>query len=239
MKKNEKPFALILAVVALVLAAYATYTTVGLQKEHKTENFKASVFGLIDDYIAEKSGQPTGPVDVSVDDDAMMGSKKAPVTIVQFTDFQCPYCAKFVAETLPQIVENYVDTGKVNFVLRDFPLTNHPNAAPAANAAECLREQGGDEMYFEYHDLLFANQADLSVEKLKEYAAGFDIDQNQFASCVDENKYQNETEADFQAGVEYGVQGTPAFFVNGNLLAGARPYENFKTAIEAALAEAE
>jgi protein-disulfide isomerase len=239
MKKKEKPFALVLAVLALLLAAYATYATIGLQSEHKAENFKASVFGLIDDYIAEKSGQPTGPVDVSVDDDAAKGEEDAPVTIVEFTDYQCPFCKRFADEALPQIMKDYVDTGKVRLVVRDFPLTNHPNAATAANAAECLREQGGDEMYFGYHDALFENQTDLSTEKLKEYAAGFDIDQAQFASCVDENKYQDEVAADFKAGTEYGVRGTPAFFINGNLFAGAQPYENFKAAIEAALTEAE
>jgi len=185
--------------------------------------------------VAEKTGQPTGPVDVSVDDDPAKGSEKAPVIIVEFTDYQCPFCKRYATETLPQIVKDYVDTGKVRYVLRDFPLGSHTGAGPAANAAECLREQGGDDMYFQFHDVLFENQADLSVEKLKEYASDFDIDSAQFADCVDNNKFAEEIGKDFSDGNSYGVRGTPAFFVNGELLAGAQPYENFKAAIDKAL----
>jgi len=233
MKKKEKPIALVVAVVALVLAVFSTYSTLNSGSSgYEGEAFKASVFEAIDAYIADKS-----KVEVSVDDDAMKGDKNAPVTIIEFTDYQCPYCAKYVTETYPKIIENYVETGKVRYVLRDFPLGGHPEAAGAANAAECLREQGGDDMYWEYHDILFANQTDLSPEKLKEYAADFDVDQDQFASCVDEEKYKDEVAADFQAGVESGVRGTPAFFVNGLPLSGAQPYENFEKAIEQALSD--
>jgi len=241
-KKNiKKQFPIILSVIAIVLAAYATFTTVQLKNDGQNDvEFKSSVFGAIDDYIAEKNAPPpTGPVEVSLDDDAMKGDENAPVTIVEFSDYECPFCGRYVKETYPQIVKNYIDTGKVNYVFRDFPLGFHASAKPAANAAECIREQGGDSMYFEYHDVLFANNTELGVEKLKEYAATFSIDQSQFASCVDENKYADEVEADFTEGGSYGVRGTPAFFINGTLIAGAQPYENFETAIEAALAEVE
>ena len=236
MKKKEKPFALVIAVIALILAVFSTYSVVDAKKDaYDGEAFKASVFSAIDDYVAEKTGQPTGPVDVSIDDDPMKGDKKAPVTIVEFTDYQCPYCGRYARETMPEIVKNYVDTGKVRYVLRDFPLGNHASAGPAANAAECVREQGGDEMYYDYHDILFENQGELSTEKLKEYAADFDIDQAALATCVDELKFKEEINKDFADGNNYGVRGTPAFFINGELLAGAQPYENFEAAIEAAL----
>ncbi|MBU0705897.1 DsbA family protein [Patescibacteria group bacterium] len=238
MKNKNNRLAIILAVLAIILAAYATYATYNLKKENLgAEVFKANVFEAIDAYVAEKSGQPTGPVDVSIDDDPMKGDKNAAVTIVEFTDYQCPFCGRYANETMPEIVKNYVDTGKVRYVLRDFPLGGHPNAGPAANAAECLREQGGDGMYFEYHDILFSHQEDLSVEKLKEFAAGFDVDQTQFATCVDENKYESEIAKDFADGGKYGVRGTPAFFINGIPLSGAQPFENFKAAIEQALSE--
>lgn len=238
MKKQKKPqVSLVLSVIALLLAAYATFNIINVQAVQNDDDFKSKIFKLIDDYIAEKSGQPTGPVDVSIDDDAVMGSENAPVTIVEFSDFQCPFCKRFATETFPQIAADYIETGKVRFVFRDFPLGNHPNAAPAANAAECIREQGGDAMYIKYHDDLFANQEELSVEKYKELASHYDIDQAQFASCVDENKFADEVQADFNDGAQYGVRGTPAFFINGNLFAGAQPYENFKAAIEQVLAE--
>ncbi|MBN2306868.1 DsbA family protein [Candidatus Peregrinibacteria bacterium] len=237
-KQNKLPISLVLSVIALLLAGYASYGVVQLREKHKEDVFKASIFDAIDDYVAEKTGQPTGPVDVSIDDDPVKGDEKAPVTMVEFTDYQCPFCGRYSRETLPQIVENYINTGKVKYVLRDFPLGNHPDAGPAGNAAECIREQGGDDMYYDYHDILFNNQSELSKEKLKEYAADFSIDQNEFASCMDSNKYAEEMKADFDDGNSYGVRGTPAFFINGNLIAGAQPYENFEAAIEQALAEA-
>jgi protein-disulfide isomerase len=241
MKKKDNPIPIILSVIALALAAYATFNVVEIKNggasdvSNDSEAFKANVFEVIDDYIAEKSGQPTGPVEVSVDDDAVKGDKNAPVTIVEFSDYECPFCGKYFEETLPQITENYIDTGKVKYVFRDFPLNFHAKAKPAANAAECVREQGGDEMYFEYHDVLFNNQDALDVDSLKKHAADFDIDQTEFASCVDENKYSEEIDKDFADGSKYGVRGTPAFFINGVPVSGAQPYENFKAVIEQAL----
>jgi len=240
MKKQDKPpITLVISVVAMLLAAYATFNVIDMKAGQSDEDFKADVYKAIDDYVAEKSGQPTGPVDVSVDDDPAKGDENAPVTIIEFTDYQCPFCKKFATETLPQIMKNYVDTGKVRYVLRDFPLGNHPDAGPAANAAECVRAQGGDDMYFDYHDTLFVNQNALGVDKLKEYAAGLNIDQGQLASCIDNNEYVDEIKADFDAGGSYGVRGTPAFYINGNLVAGAQPYENFVRIIDEALEEAE
>ena len=237
MKKKVTIFPIVLSVIAIVLGAYATFTTYQLKQGGQNDAaFKADVFKAIDEYVAEKSGRPAGPVDVSIDDDPMKGDKKAPVTIVEFTDYQCPFCARYTLETLPQITKDYIDTGKVRYVLRDFPLGMHPDAASAANAAECIRAQGGDDMYFDYHDVLFANQTELSPEKLKAYAADFNVNQNEFSTCVDNNEYAAEIQKDFSDGSQYGVQGTPAFFINGMPFFGAQPYENFKAAIEEALA---
>jgi protein-disulfide isomerase len=179
--------------------------------------------------------QPTvGPVDVSVDDDPSIGPEDAPVTIIEFSDFQCPYCANFQAQTLPQILSNYGD--KVRFVYRDFPLTSlHANAQKAAEASECANDQG---KYWEYHDILFQNQAALDVQSLEGYAASLGLDTAAFNDCLTSGKYEQEVTKDEQDGTNAGVQGTPSFFVNGMPIQGAQPYSVFQSAIEAALAKA-
>jgi protein-disulfide isomerase len=187
--------------------------------------------------VAQATAGPTptvGPVDVSADDDPSIGPADAPVTIIEFSDFQCPYCARFNADTLPQILSDYGD--RVRFVYRDFPLTSlHVNALKAAEASECANEQGA---YWKYHDLLFQNQSALDDASLKNYAASLGLDTATFNQCLDSDKYMSEIQKDYQDGVAAGVQGTPAFFINGMPLSGAQPYSAFKTAIDAALAEA-
>ena len=187
--------------------------------------------------VAQPTAGPTavvGPVDVSADDDPAQGPEDAAVTIVEFSDFQCPYCARFDVETLPQILTNYGD--RVRFVYRDFPLTGlHENALKAAEASECADEQGA---YWKYHDLLFQNQSALDDASLKNYAASLGLDTATFNQCLDSDKYMSEVQKDEQDGITAGVQGTPAFFINGMPLSGAQPYAAFKAAIDAALAEA-
>jgi protein-disulfide isomerase len=176
---------------------------------------------------------PAGPVDVSVDDDPSLGPADAPVTIIEFSDFQCPYCSRFQTETFPQIIQNYGD--KVRFVYRDFPLTNlHQYALKAAEASECADDQGA---YWKYHDLLFQNQSALDDASLKNYAASLGLDTAAFNQCLDSDSTMSEIQKDYQDGITAGVQGTPAFFVNGNLIEGAQPYSVFQAAIEAALAK--
>jgi protein-disulfide isomerase len=175
-----------------------------------------------------------GPVEVSVDDDPAQGPEDAAVTIIEFSDFQCPYCARFDVETLPQILSNYGD--RVRFVYRDFPLISmHQYALKAAEASECADDQGA---YWKYHDLLFNNQSALDDASLKEYAASLQLDTAAFNQCLDSDKYLSEVQKDEQDGITAGVQGTPAFFINGVLISGAQPYSVFQAAIEAALAEA-
>jgi protein-disulfide isomerase len=187
--------------------------------------------------VAQPTAGPTavvGPVDVSADDDPAQGPEDASVTIIEFSDFQCPYCARFQSETLPQILTDYGD--RVRFVYRDFPLTGlHENALKAAEASECADEQGA---YWKYHDLLFQNQSALDDASLKNYAASLGLDTATFNQCLDSDKYMSEVQKDEQDGITAGVQGTPAFFINGMPLSGAQPYSAFQAAIDAALAEA-
>jgi protein-disulfide isomerase len=179
------------------------------------------------------------PVSVSTDDDPVLGKSDAPVTIIEFSDFQCPFCRAFWEDTLPLIKKNYIDTGKVKFVYRDYPLDNHPAAMPSALAAECADDQG---KYWEYHDKIFAEQAkkgvntiSYSATDLKKWAAEIKLNTVTFNTCLDAQTHKAEVEKDFQDGVAAGVNGTPGFYVNGIPVRGALPYESFKTLIEAEL----
>lgn len=181
---------------------------------------------------------PSAPVPVVdmkalVDDDPILGDKNAPVTIIEFSDYQCPFCGRFFSQTLPQIKEKYINTGKARLVYRDFPLDSiHQEATPAAIAANCAGEQG---KYFEFHDKIFENQAALGTENYKKWAAELELDTKKFNECVDTQKYASEVRKDFSDGAAVGVQGTPAFFIDGRLISGAQPYPVFEQAIEQAL----
>lgn len=167
------------------------------------------------------------------DDDPMLGNPSAPVTLVEFADFQCPFCGRMFSETLPQIKEKYVKTGKVKFVYRDFPLSSiHQFAQKAAEAGECADDQG---KFWQYHDVLYVRQQQLSGENLKKWAGEIGLDMAQFNQCLDSGKYADEVAKDLQDGVNAGVTGTPATFVNGRLVSGALPYAQFEAVIEEAL----
>ena len=176
---------------------------------------------------------PSPTAEVSIDDDAILGNRDAPVTIIEFSDYECPFCGRFHEQTFPQIKEEYIDTGKVRFVFRDFPLSFHENAQKASEAAECADEQG---KFWEYNEILFKNQDKLAVSDLKDYAKGLGLDETEFNSCLDSGKMASEVAKDMSEGQAYGVKGTPAFFINGKLISGAQPLSAFKQAIDAALA---
>lgn len=243
------------SIATLLLFAACTTTGGGLSEaqvreivaeELSGESFNTKVEEGINAYVAkqeeeqrkaaEEANKPQKVEDVSIDDDPFKGSADAPVTIVEFSDYECPFCARHISEVYPQIIENYVDTGKVKYVFRDFPLSFHPNAFPAAVAANCAREQGDDATYFEYHDKLFANQQALTPENFVTYAEELDLDTEAFQTCLDSGKYDEEIEQDIADGSKYGVSGTPGFFINGWFVKGAFPYETFEQYIEQELA---
>ncbi|MBT7903257.1 thioredoxin domain-containing protein [Candidatus Woesearchaeota archaeon] len=177
---------------------------------------------------------PSQFVDVSVDDDAVKGDPNAPITIIEFSDFECSFCAKFYSQTLPLIEEKYIDTGIVKLVYRDLPLGFHSQAQKAAEAAECAGDQG---QYWEMHDKLFDNGVSGGVSSFKKYASELGLDQGLFDECLDTSKFADEVKADMADGSAAGVSGTPAFFVNGQKLVGAQPFEAFEQVIEAELAK--
>lgn len=170
-------------------------------------------------------------IQVSADDDAIEGNKNAEVTIIEFSDYECPFCARFYSQTLGQIRENYIDTGKVKLIYRDFPLSFHANAQKAAEAAECAGEEG-DEKYYEMHNLLFEKGVSGGVNSFKQYAKDIDLDTESFNECLDSGKMTSEVQKDFSEGQQAGVRGTPAFFINGKMISGAQPYSVFQQAIE-------
>ena len=154
------------------------------------------------------------------------GPASAPIEIIEFSDFQCPYCLR-ANPTVTQVLSAYGD--RVHLVFRNYPLPNHPNARPAAEAAACAGEQG---RFWQYHDQLFANQSKLSTPELKQHAADLGLDAATFNTCVDSHKLKAQVDADIEAGQQVGVDGTPAFFVNGRMLSGAQPFEAFKRLID-------
>ncbi len=172
-------------------------------------------------------------MDDLVDDDAFKGDKDAPVTIVEWSDYECPFCTRFYSQTLGLIDKEYIQTGKVKFVYRDFPLGFHKNAQKAAEAAECAGEQG---KYFEMHDLLFESGVEGGVTAFKQYAETIGLDKDEFNSCLDSGEMANEVQEDMQDGQAVGVSGTPGFIINGKLVSGAQPFSVFQQAIEAELA---
>ncbi|MDO8602074.1 MAG: DsbA family protein [bacterium] len=170
----------------------------------------------------------------TIDDDVILGEADAPVTVIIFGDYECPFCERLYQETEKQMREEYVTTGKVRVVYRDYPLPFHPSAQPAAEAAECAGAQG---KYWAYHDALFERQATISTMNYVDLAGELGLDKIVFKTCVDTNQFADEVAKDYADGDAAGVEGTPATFINGRLISGAMPYATFKAAIEAALAQ--
>ncbi len=195
---------------------------------------------------AQQPSQTSPPpiIYVSLDDDPVKGDPNAPVTVVEYSDFQCPFCSRFYQQTLPQLEKKYIETGKVKFVYKDFPIDGiHPNARPAHIAAECADEQG---KFWEYHDLLFDKQGEwkgistVDVDaKFKEYATDLGLS-SEFASCLKSDKISEEVNQDYLEGQRHGATGTPTFFIGNDKdgfvkLRGAQPFASFESQIESYL----
>ncbi len=158
--------------------------------------------------------------------DPTKGPDDAPVRIVEFSEFQCPYCAR-VGPTMQRIMDTYGD--KIQVVFRNYPLPFHDDAVGAAEGAQCADAQG---KFWEYHDKLFANQRALDTTNLKKYAVELGLDAEAFNACLDSGKYKETVTEDHAYGSTLGVRGTPAFFINGRFLNGAQPFEAFQSIID-------
>lgn len=170
-------------------------------------------------------------VQVSIEGAPFLGPENAPVTVVEFTDYECPFCLRHFNVTVPLILRDYKD--EVKYVIRNFPISDiHPFAIAAAEAAECAHKQ---QRFKDYHFILFQRNKALDTDSLKKYAAEIGLDTATFNQCVDSRESRDRVANDFKDGVAYGVRGTPSFFINGKKLEGARPYQTFKTMIDASL----
>ena len=186
---------------------------------------------------AAQSPRRPESLSVSIDGRPALDRADAKLTIVEFTDYQCPYCKAFKGGTLEELKRSYVDTGVAKLVIYDLPLPIHPQAAKAAEAARCAGDQG---KYWEMHDQLFADGRRLAVEDLKNHADAVGLDQRRFSDCLDGGKFADSVRKDVVAALELGVGGTPTFVlgredsgnVSGKVLRGALPLGAFKTEIE-------
>ena len=197
-------------------------------RRKQAELFTTYVEGLKTNYkVSVELAFPDLPrIPVSADDDPAIGPETAPVTIVQFAEYQCPYCGK-AGEAIDQVLETYGD--KVRMVYRDFPLSFHPRAIPAAVAANCAGEQG---KYWEMHKLLMSDQRALEEADLTAHATTLQLDLAKWSTCREDPKQALEVKKDFEDGQAAGVSGTPAFFINGVMLSGAQPYSEFARIID-------
>ena len=194
--------------------------------------------------VATPPPEPQNVV-LSVKDDPFKGEKDARLTLIEFTDYQCPFCARHVAQTHPQIEKDYIQSGKVKYVLRDFPIESiHPLAFKAHEVAHCAGEQG---KYWEMHDRLFNNQKTMSLKDLLDHAQALALEMPKFQQCLDSRKHAAKIRKDLADGQKAGVQGTPSFFLGltepndgivkaVRIIRGAQPYAAFKAAIDSILA---
>ena len=160
-----------------------------------------------------------------------MGPANAPVTIIEFSDYQCPYCKLWYEQTFTQLMANYPN--QIRFVYRDLPIQGHPEAIPAAEAADCA---GAQNAYWDYHNALFDARYGLGRTAYEQYASDLGLDMTAFKACLDDHRYQQEVQADGSDAARLGLGSTPTFVVNGRVLVGALPYADFKSVIDEELA---
>lgn len=183
---------------------------------------------------AYESGEP------DISNSHAIGDPDAPVVIIEYTDFQCPFCSRHYQQTFGQIKEQYVDKGLVYYVFKDFPLTNiHPQAVKAAEAARCAGDQ---DAYPEMHGKLFSSQSEWSgnsnaSEIFIDYAGDLGLDIDKFAGCLESGQYESAVLQDLDEGSQLGVSGTPSFFINGHTMSGAQPFQLFQQAINQVMPE--
>ncbi len=231
MKRNKKwhehwwgiVFLLVIAVLLLYLAVfiYQVVMAIEVQKEAVLQNSN-----LLQNLTPQVNAKDL----VETADDPYWGPEDAKLVIVEFGDFQCPYCLQ-AYPIMKQIRNEYSD--RIKLIFRDFPnIASHPDAINAALAADCANEQG---QFWPYHDQLFDNQKNLSLENLKLLAAQINLNSNQFNDCLDNKKYMPEIQDDMQDGLKLGISGTPTFFINGIKVPGVIPYETLKLIIDKSL----
>lgn len=227
-RKYGTPIAILVGTISIAGSIYISFGILNQKQTPPLSN--SSVTGQ----------QSTVPV--SPDDDNFLGRSNAPVIMIEFGDFQCPFCRKFWKDVLPRLKVTYIDTGKLKFVYRDFPISSRHSAAEgAAEASGCAGEQG---KFWEMHDKIYAEQdrqgegtIPFGISELKRWAGELGLKTVQFNSCLDSGKFREEVQKDLLDGTNAGVTGTPNFFVNGKIIRGTGSYEMFARVIEEELAQ--
>lgn len=237
------PMAIIIAGAIIALAVYASNTVTPVATTQNTTTQTTT---------ANPTPAETVTASVSIDDDAILGDPNAPITFIEFSDYECPFCKRHFTNSFPQIKKDYIDTGKVKFIFRDLPLSFHdPLATQQALAANCAREQGGDSAYYAFHDEIFtltsSNGNGMTETQLFEIASQLGLDKSALESCVNNETYIDEINQDMADAANAGATATPTFFVglsteSGTIeatrIVGAQPYETvIKPAIEELLQE--
>ena len=172
---------------------------------------------------------PSGDVDINLEGARTLGDPNAPVMMVEWSDFRCPFCQRFWEQTLPTLKEEYIETGQVFFVYKDFPVVGGEGEALAS---WCAEEQG---MFWEFHDVLFENLQQGNPQNFERWAGELGMDTAEFRECFESERYAQNVARDAQEGRAFGVTGTPGFYINGELVAGAQPLQNFQQIIESQL----
>lgn len=238
-------------IIGAIIISLAILISNGTIKLKGLNTTKQNVAGTQASPLPSTEPEESTIAQVSLDDDPVLGEKDAKVTVVEFSDYECPFCKRHFTQVYPQLKKEYIDTGKIKLVFRDLPLSFHdPMATTEAIAANCAREQGGDEAYFKMHDEMFAkttsNGTGLTVEQLPVLAQNVGLSGEALKKCVDEKKYESEVQKDLADAESYGANGTPTFFIgkssdtgtiSGKKIVGAQPFSAFKTEIDQLLAE--
>lgn len=246
--KNIAIVAIVLILVGLGLNAWILAELSSIKGDVK--KLSQQVSGAVE-AIKKIKTAPSAPVPpsepsevrVSIDDDPIKGDPKASLTIIEFSDYQCPFCRRFHQEVLPSIQNEYISKGIVRYVFRDYPLAFHQQALPAALAANCAGEQ---EKYWEMNDFLFENPTKLDIASILSSAKGLGLNYDEFEKCVNGEKYEAEIQKDMEDAKKYGVSGTPSFFIGkteegkemtASYIRGAQPFRVFKVRIDKFLGE--
>lgn len=241
MKNISVPISILIA--AVIISGTILYSKLGPASGSPTTIAGNPNLAAADQQLGH---QPPGNLNqVSTDDDPALGDKNAPLTIVEFSDYECPFCKRSFDQVLPELKKNYIETGKLKLVYRDFPLSFHTNAHKEAEAAECARSQSDDATYFKFHDQIFtrttSNGVGLALSQLPIIARGLNLNVSQFQQCLDSGKFRDEVDKDISDGTSAGVSGTPAWFIgrsskngviNGRFVVGAQPFPTFKAVID-------
>ena len=234
-------------VLSVLLCAWGLYDRMQMKKDIAKMSVELEVLRTHQLTAKGQNRAPAKPqiVKVSIDDNPILGEADAPVTIIEFGDYQCPFCKRNYDQVFRKIESDYINKGKVRYVFRNFPLPFHDKAMPAAIAANCAGKQG---KYWEFHDLLYKDQQNLNIATIPDLAKQLGLNEAKLKECIKDGSEKSEIEKDIADARKYGVSGTPTFFIgktekgkdfNGERVVGALPYNVFKENIDKQLKEAD